>query len=144
MALHYLMSKKRDRTFSARLSSYAIVALRERGCVVSEPTGGVHTVTSSVPFGQLVTKSEWSVSRKELAKAVGIFLFFKSGVIVVAIAALKLSAGKGTMALWFFGWLALSGTLLPEARGQRHYGVAAACAFFLLGWLVCALGWSTR
>ena len=146
MALHYLKEHKSDLSFRARLDSPTIDALKVRGCNIDGPDNdGVHTVRLHTPFGELVTTSEWRESRFELLSAIGFFAIFKGGSIAVFALALYLKMGNGTAALWFWGWLCISGTLFPAAlRKERFLGLAVAAAFFLLGWLVHAFGWSGR
>jgi hypothetical protein len=163
MALYYLDEHRNSLAFRKRLSEDTATALKERGCLVSEPdSDGVCNVTSTVPFGRLMTSGEKRARRLENVGGIVYVIFFLGGVRVVYVAALKLGMGEGTATLWFLGWFGLSGIVLSllenksrrlrsgDLKSETHsdersillYTTLIVLLFFVAGVLVHLLGWS--
>lgn len=116
MALYYLNAHRKELAFRSRLPEVTADALRERGCHVIRDADGSCTVTSTVPFGRLMTSKEKRARRLEIVGAIGYAIFFFGGVRVVYVGALYLGMGEGTATLWVLGWLGLSGIVLNLLR----------------------------
>lgn len=160
IALHYLDEHRNALEFRSRLSEDTAAALRERGCLVSRPDAdGVCTVTSTVPFGRLMTSGEKRARRLEIVGGIGLAIFFFGGVRVVYVGALYLGMGEGTATLWFLGWFVLSGIVFNlrrcnspsddlkcEAHSDKRsillYLTLIVLLFFGAGVLVHLVGWS--
>lgn len=160
MALHYLDEHRNALAFRLRLSEDTAAALRERGCLVSRPdSDGVFTVTSTVPFGQLMTSGEKRARRLEIVGGIFSVIFFFGGIRVVYVGALYLGMGEGTATLWFLGWFGLSGIVFNllrckspsvDLKSEAHsdersillYSTLIVLLFFGAGVLVHLVGWS--
>lgn len=160
MTLHFLDEHRNALTFRSRLSEDTAAALRERGCLVSLPdSDGVYTVTSTVPFGRLMTSGEKRARRLEIVGGIGYAILFFGGVRVVYVGALYLGMGEGTATLWVLGWFGLSGIVfnllrskLPsvDLKDEAHsdersillYSIVIVLLFFGAGVLVHLVGWS--
>src|SRR6266487_2282939 len=74
MACHYLKEHKREKQLVVNnsVSELILTELERRGCrVVRDFRRGLCTISSPVPFGQLVTDAEWKQDRAETLQAVG-------------------------------------------------------------------------
>lgn len=160
MALHYLDTHRKALAFRSRLSEDTAAALSERGCLVSRPDAdGVCTVTSTVPFGRLMTSGEKRSRRLEIVGGIGYAIFFFGGIRVVYVGALYLGMGEGTATLWFLGWFVLSGIVFSllrckspsvDLKSEAHsdersillYLTLIALLFFGAGFMVHLVGWS--
>ena len=160
MALHFLDEHRNAVAFRSRLSEDTAAALRELGCIVSRPDAdGVCTVTSTVPFGRLMTSRENRAHRLEILGGICLAIFFFGGVRVVYVGALYLGMGEGTATLWFLGWFVLSGIVFNllrckspsvDLKSEAHsdersillYLTLIALLFFGAGVMVHLVGWS--
>ena len=153
MALHFLDEHRNAVAFRSRLSEDTAAALRELGCIVSRPdANGVCTVTSTVPFGRLMTSRENRAHRLEILGGICLAIFFFGGVRVVYVGALYLGMGEGTATLWFLGWFVLSGIVFnlvnqkSEANSDERsillYLILIVLLFFGAGVVVHLIGWS--
>jgi hypothetical protein len=153
MALHFLDEHRNAVAFRSRLSEDTAAALRELGCIVSRPDAdGVCTVTSTVPFGRLMTSRENRAHRLEILGGICLAIFFFGGVRVVYVGALYLGMGEGTATLWFLGWFVLSGIVFnlvnqksdanSDERSILLYLILIVLLFFGAGVVVHLIGWS--
>jgi hypothetical protein len=160
MALQYLDEHKNALAFRSRLSEDTAASLGERGCLVSRPdSDGVCTVTSTVPFGRLMTSGEKRARRLQMVGGITYAIFFFGGIRVVYLGALYLGLGEGTAILWFLGWIVLSGIVLhlmqsklpsvdrmseahSDVRSILPYLTLIVLLFFCAGVLVHLVGWS--
>ncbi len=146
MALHHLKEHKREKQFqvNASVSQTMLDELKARGCNVAfESTAGLYTISSSVPFGELVTSAEWKQDHLELLQGIGLFILAKGGYIAVIALAVSLNMGFLTAAIWFWAWLFLSGAAFPDAeRREKINGVIIGLSLFAAGIAVKLLGWS--
>ena len=90
-----------------------------------------------------MTSSEKRSNLVEILRAIGWVIFFFVGIRVVYVGALYLGMGQGTATFWLFGWLMLSGLLMPETtREEWPIGLVVCLLFFGVGVLVHVVGWS--
>ena len=159
MALYYLNAHRKELAFRRRLSDVTADALKERGCHVIRDSDGLCTVTSTVPFGRLMTSVEKRAYHWELVGGWIFFIMFFIGCRVVFVSAMFLGLGEGTATLWVLGWFGLSGIVfnllrskLPsvDLKDEAHsdersillYSIVIVLLFFGAGVLVHLVGWS--
>ena len=146
MAVHHLREHKKEKKFQVNtsVSQTTLDELKTRGCTVAlESAAGLYTISSTVPFGELVTSAEWKQDRLELLQGIGFFILTKGGFIAVIALAVSLHMGFLTAAIWFWVWLFLSGVAFPDSdRRQKITGVVVGLSLFAAGFAVHLLGWS--
>jgi hypothetical protein len=146
MATHYLIEHKRKREFkvSNRVDGLTLEELRKRGCGTTyDRSTGVWTVSSGVPFGTLVTRSEWREHRLLFPKGCAAVFLIRVLPIAGVVVAAALKMGILTGAIWALGIVVLGSCVFPDSNPKgRGRLLAIGAALFGLGWLVYALGWS--
>lgn len=148
MAVNHLKEHKREKRFQVNtsVSQTTLDEFKVRGCeVVLESAAGLYTISSPVPFGELVTSAEWKQNRLELLHGIGLFILTKGGYIGVIALAVSLNMGFLTAAIWFWAWLFLGGAAFPDSeRREKITGVIIGLLLFGAGIAAKLLGWSGK
>jgi hypothetical protein len=136
-ALQLLKQHRRETQFQVHtINILTVYELEERGCkvVFDYSNKGLDMVSSPIPFGQLVTKTEWREHRwggfRGFLGGFGLFLLLFTGYLAVVVLAVSLKNGW-----WSCGLLLLGAAVFHDSATIRERII-----FLLIGVLLFGIG----